>query len=318
MAAVEVSETAAKTYKMNHSNCNIYNNDIKSLDPETIMSDLGIEKGELDLLAGCPPCQGFSTHKTRNRSSSVEDERNDLIFVFVEYIRRFLPKAIMLENVPGLAKDYRMFSVMKEISRLGYILHENSLQIKNVADYGVPQRRRRLILVASRLGVIEDPKKIKDKKTVRETISHMQPVGLSGDALHDIPSNRSERIQEIIEMIPKDGGSRKSLPKKYWLQCHIRRPDGYNDVYGRMKWDDVSPTITSGCYNPSKGRFLHPEENRPISLREAALLQSFPSSYRFCMDRGKSDVALMIGNALPPAFISIHAEECYNHLISYL
>jgi DNA (cytosine-5)-methyltransferase 1 len=117
---------------------------------------------------------------------------------------------------------------------------------------------------------------------------------------------RSKRVADLIRDIPKDGGSRGDLPKKRQLACH-KKSDGFRDVYGRMAWDKVSPTITGGCFNPSKGRFLHPVKNRTITMREAALLQSFPRSYKFNSDIGTQAIALMIGNALPPEFIRRHA-----------
>ena len=117
----------------------------------------------------------------------------------------------------------------------------------------------------------------------------------------------------LIRAIPKDGGSRTALSETLRLKCHTIA-NGYYDVYGRMRWDDVAPTITGGCINPSKGRFLHPVEDRAISLREAALLQSFPTSYTFSLRRGKYAVAEMIGNALPPIFSRVQAEAIRAHL----
>lgn len=111
-----------------------------------------------------------------------------------------------------------------------------------------------------------------------------------------------------IEATPKDGGSRTSWPKELWLECH-KRTDGFKDVYGRMKWDAPAPTITGGCFNPSRGRFLHPDENRGITLREAALLQTFPPDYRFPLHASKQEVALMIGNAIPPDFVKLQGEQ---------
>lgn len=119
----------------------------------------------------------------------------------------------------------------------------------------------------------------------------------------------------MIQLIPKDGGSRADLPAEQVLPCH-RRTDGYRDVYGRMSWKSVAPTITSGCYNPSKGRFLHPEQDRAITLREAAVLQSFPIDYHFSLSRGREAAAVLIGNALPPEFIRRHAEEVRAYLAS--
>src|SRR5690606_18933389 len=113
---------------------------------------------------------------------------------------------------------------------------------------------------------------------------------------------------------PKNGGSRSDLPKELWLSCHLKRPGSYKDVYGRMAWSDVSPTITGGCISPSKGRFIHPEQDRAITLREAALLQTFPDNYKFSLRKGKDFAALMIGNALPPVLIHAHAKQFKAHL----
>jgi DNA (cytosine-5)-methyltransferase 1 len=120
--------------------------------------------------------------------------------------------------------------------------------------------------------------------------------------------NRTARIQNLIRAIPKNGGSRSALGKKNQLPCH-QKSDGFKDVYGRMFWDKPAPTITSGCQSPSKGRFLHPSEDRTISLREAAILQGFPANYLFSMKNGKLAAARMIGNAVPPAFVSVQAAQ---------
>ena len=117
----------------------------------------------------------------------------------------------------------------------------------------------------------------------------------------------------FIQRIPQDGGSRTDLPLEDQLECH-KRCNGFKDVYGRMAWRKVSPTITSGCFNPSKGRFLHPEENRAITMREAALLQGFPGDYKFPKATSKSSLAMMIGNALPPPFIAAHAKVIHDTL----
>lgn len=314
LAGVELLDVAADTYSLNHRQHNLYRSDIRSLCPSIIMKNLGIKKGELDLLAGCPPCQGFSTHRTRNKSSSVDDERNNLIFEYLRFVKVMLPKTIMMENVPGLAKDYRVKKLLKELQILGYQVNDETIKIKDTSDYAVPQRRKRMILQASRFGRIEHPKPVRYKKTVHDTISGLKKVGESGDMLHDLETTRSPKVENIIKLIPKNGGSRSQIPKKYWLPCHKRNPNSYSDVYGRMSWDDVAPTITGGCHSPSKGRFIHPEENRAISLREAALLQTFPKKYKFSLERGKDSIALMIGNALPPEFIKRHAKKIYEHL----
>lgn len=314
VAGVEINPAAIETYRMNHKKHRLYDMDIRALSPDKILNDLGLKKGELDLLAGCPPCQGFSTHRTRNKDVSVEDDRNDLVFEFVRFVRSLLPKTIMMENVPGLYKDNRVREVVKELKELGYIFEAHSLAVRNAADYGVPQRRNRMIMMASRLGAVEEPKKEKSTRKVRDALKGLPDVGESGDILHDWDTKRSEKVEKIISLVPKDGGSRSEIPEEYWLECHKNNPGSYKDVYGRMSWDDVAPTITGGCHNPSKGRFIHPEKNRAITLREAALLQTFPRKYKFSTKNGKDSIALMIGNALPPIFIKNQAAVLVKHL----
>ncbi|MGI4815412.1 MAG: DNA cytosine methyltransferase [Janthinobacterium lividum] len=314
LAGVENNPVAAETYRLNNRKSKIYQEDIRKLCPERVMKDLGIECGSLDLLAGCPPCQGFSTHRTRNQAVSIKDERNDLIFEFIRYIEVMLPKTVMLENVPALAKDWRIQNLRNRLQGLGYHIDEAFAQIKDAADYGVPQRRKRLLVKASRFGIIPDAKPAKRRPSVFDAISGLLPPGKSGDPLHDFPELRSKAVRHIISLVPKNGGSRADIPKEFWLDCHLRRPGSYRDVYGRMAWLDVAPTITGGCSNPSKGRFIHPEEDRAITLREAALLQTFPPHYKFSTSSGKDAVALMIGNALPPEFIRRQAAQFRSHL----
>jgi DNA (cytosine-5)-methyltransferase 1 len=141
---------------------------------------------------------------------------------------------------------------------------------------------------------------------VRATIEDLAEAGTSGDPLHDLPERRCDRVMAIIKAIPADGGGRLDLPVEQQLKCHADFT-GFKDVYGRMKWDRPAPTITGGCHNPSKGRFLHPVANRAITLREAALLQGFPADYTFALDRGKLAAAAMIGNAVPPALAAAQA-----------
>jgi DNA (cytosine-5)-methyltransferase 1 len=174
-----------------------------------------------------------------------------------------------------------------------------------------------MILVCSRLGEIKLPAKESKRKTVRDAIGMLKRPGRSGDPLHDMKAKRDPRIMKMIRRVPKNGGSRSDLPWSMRLSCHRIFPDGFKDVYGRMRWTDVAPTITGGCINPSKGRFLHPSQHRSITLREAALLQSFPKRYRFSLSRGKFATAVMIGNALPPAFVKRHALAVKKSLLSH-
>ncbi len=314
LAGIELEKIAAKTYKENYPDHLLLEKDIRKVNPNEVMASLKLDVGELDLLAGCPPCQGFSSHRTRNKSTSVDDFRNDLIFDLMRFVRVFQPKVLMIENVPSLSKDKRIEAVILEIKEMGYIIGRKTLQVKNTAAYGVPQRRKRMILIASKHGEIEEPDIINEPSTVRHAIYNFLPPGHGSDPLHDYMPDRTEKVQSIIKNIPKDGGSRSDLAKEFWLPCHIKKPDGYKDVYGRMAWDKVSPTITGGCTNPSKGRFLHPDQDRAITLREAAALQTFPYDYKFSLERGRDFAALMIGNALPPVFIRAHAAKIKEHL----
>jgi DNA (cytosine-5)-methyltransferase 1 len=281
----------------------LWESDIRHLRSEAIMAALNLRPGELDLVAACPPCQGFSTMRTRNGTQQNRDERNDLVIDVLRFVRSMAPTSIMLENVPGLAKDKRYSVFLKELESLGYLITWNVL---NTVDFGVPQSRRRLILLASKLGLPRFAPPEPRYRTVRQTIGGLTPPDRSRDPLHNYPSTRSEKVEALIRTIPHNGGSRKALGPDAQLACH-KRVDGFNDVYGRMAWDKPAPTITGGCISPSKGRFLHPSADRAITLREAALLQTFPKTYRFCLVKGRYSVALMIGNALPPAFIFRHA-----------
>ncbi len=231
--------------------------------------------------------------RTKRRNQKNDDQRNDLIREVLRLVRSMRPRSVLIENVPGLAKDRRFADFRKGLKKSGYF---SDYEILNAADFGVPQRRRRLVLVAFRgMDVPSGWSCYKSaEKHVRQTISHLSTsAGSSGDPLHDIPERRTPAMMARIKATPKDGGSRKDLPPEMQCECHIRG-DGYFDVYGRMAWDDIAPTITSGCSNPSKGRFLHPEEDRAIILREAALLQTFPINYKFCLERGKDHVLNLI------------------------
>lgn len=270
-------------------------------------------KGDnLDLIAGCPPCQGFSSIRKLNRKRVINDKRNALIDEFFRFVNELNPSTIMLENVPGLINYTRFKNLLRNLKKLGY---QCSYKVVNVAKYAVPQRRRRLVLVGSRLGNIEVSEGLNKLVTVREALKKLDSKDKS-DKLQNIYPKHSKRIKKMIAMVPKDGGSRSDLPEKYKLKCHTKTNVGFNDVYGRLKWDAVSSTITGGCLNPSKGRFLHPTKNRCISAREAAILQSFPINYSFPTDIPRVELALLIGNALPPEFCRIQAENISNHIIA--
>lgn len=312
LAAVEVDELAATTYEANHPGVMVKRADIRKLPADGLMRELGMEPGDLDLLAGCPPCQGYSRLRTRNGRRLRRHPGNELLDEFVRFVRVLKPKAVLMENVPGLRGHRRFQRLLSTLRQLGYAVE---YRILNAADYGVPQSRRRLVLVAGRGGSISFATPAAARATVSEAIRWLPLPGGSGDDLHDVVESRSAKVRALIERIPRDGGSRAALGSSAQLACH-RKVEGFSDIYGRMAWGRPAPTITGGCVNPSKGRFLHPEQDRAITLREAALLQSFPPDYQFSLDRGKFAAALMIGNALPPEFGRRQAVGVRRHLMT--
>lgn len=322
VAAAEVDPLAAGTYRDNFPEAVLWQGDLRLLSSSRARRELarrGVRRGELELLAGCPPCEGFSRMRTRNGHRDVHDPRNDLVLEYTRLVRALLPHYVMLENVPALAGDDRFGLLLRELERLGYD-HDGGC-VRDVADYGVPQQRRRLVLLAARRRVAALPARppgVTAPRTVRETIGHLappDPAGVAADPLHDYHDRRSDTVMARIRATAADGGSRSSWEGSLQLACHAGS-DGFRDVYGRMRWDAPSPTITGGCINPSKGRFLHPVQDRSITLREAALLQSFPPEHTFRLEGGKYRCAEMIGDALPPAFVAQHARGLAEALAS--
>ncbi|HWA72275.1 MAG TPA: DNA cytosine methyltransferase [Polyangiaceae bacterium] len=321
LAAVEKDTDAAKSYASNHPDVKLYEMDIRALTPARVLRDLGLKRGELDLVAGCPPCQGFTrlTEKRRRR-----DPRNLLIREFLRLVLALRPRACMLENVPGLPrKGRRLFGELRRgLEAAGYRIKYDVLEL---ADYGVPQFRKRLVLFAGLKQEIPLPKQTHWDpeiagsracwRTVRDAIGFLKKPPTKSVvlarckkpkyALH-FARNIAPEVKKRLEYARENGRSRRSLPASLVLDCHRRRPDGYSDVYGVMKWDAPSPTMTSGCTNASKGRFGHPRQPRPLTPREAALLQTFPLDYKF-HGENLDDIATQIGNALPRRFAKVAA-----------
>lgn len=278
-----------------------------------------------DTLVGCPPCQGFSTIKVAR--FGPEDARNDLVLYYARIIKVAKPQAVLFENVPRVAKDVRFAYLLKVLSENGYSF---AYGVLNAADYGVPQKRKRLVLVAVR-GVrkVELPEPdhgppnspdvrrgiLEPWKTVREAIGDLPPVSDGechpSDPLH-CAKKLNPRYKEIIKRVPKDGGSRDSVPPELLLPTHRKHTSSFRDSFGRLKWDEPSVTITTKFYDPSTGRFVHPEQDRALTLREGARLQTFPDDYPF---KGTfTRIARQIGEAFPPLL----AEKIGKRLKEYL
>lgn len=296
--AVELDEKISNIYKLNHPAVSMLNTNILNISNEDFES-----MGKIDLVAGCPPCQGFTQMNRNNKRKQYNDKRNELIVEYLRAIKSINPEFIMMENVPQILHYDKFQGMLGSLSEMGYFLDYKVINVKN---FGVPQNRKRLVLMGSKSFEMNFPTSLNiPERTVRESIGDLPSPENSNDPIQKIHSNHTEYIAHIIDMIPRNGGNRKDLPEKYWLECHKKSNVGYSDVYGRMRWDTPSPTITGGCLSPSKGRFLHPEQNRSISVREASLLQSFPATYIFDSSYSKAILAQMIGNAIPPHFAKV-------------
>jgi len=280
------------------------------------------------ILVGCAPCQPFSIYnssRSNNKKMSSKDNKWKLLYSFADLIEGIKPEIVSMENVPLLVK-YSKGKVFKDfVKRLtdnGYFV---SWSIVNAQDYGVPQRRKRLILFGSlhsKIELIEKTIKNGQYKTVRDAIGSLPPIedGIPhpDDSLHlarKLSALNKKRIQATLE-----GGYWRDWDKSLWLECHKKESgSNFRSVYGRMKWNDVAPTMTTYCTGLGNGRFGHPEQDRAISLREAALLQSFPEYYDF-IDPGKpfssQNIAKHIGNAVPVGLSIAIAKSIKKHIKS--
>ena len=306
LACCEIRQEAQETYKLNHPDTLLLD-DIREVNPLEVKKKLGLRRGRLDLLAGCPPCQGRSSIRTHN-GEIANDPRNELIFQMERFVEAFKPKCILIENVPRLLKDSRLALFKQHLAeKWGYEFVDGVLDAK---DFNVPQRRKRMILIGCRLKkrpVL--PPKSPLRITVADAIKDIEiPSGEEGESARRLAGLRqhfSSVVQARIEHIKEN---RSDLPEAMALGCHKRYPNGFRDVYGRMAWDDVAPTMTRGCGNPSKGRFIHPSDNRGINMLEALILQGFPMTYRFPRALGIGKVASMIGESFPPPMAQAQGE----------
>src|SRR3989338_7037818 len=283
----DIDPNLKETYEKNNEGTEFFQKDISILKGEEILKELD-RANKFFLLAGCAPCQPFSII---NKKNATGDKRKNLILEFARLIKETRPDFILMENVPGLKKTkgkliFKKFEYILKKENYSY-----SSDILDARNYGVPQKRKRLILLASKHFKVRIPEPTHGPKcstgevyiTVGEVISKY-PKLLPGMKHRIISNHECRNLSDInikrLKYIRKDGGLRDSLPKSLILKCH-KDYKGHKDVYGRMKLNDTAPTLTCKCTSISNGRFAHPLQNRGISVREAAALQTFKDNYVF-------------------------------------
>lgn len=305
VAGIDICSEYSKTYVENNHNRFIAKSitDISREDIIELLPDI-IEANDV-LFAGCAPCQPFS----KQRNSREEHRDRSLLIEFGKIVKEYHPAYVLVENVPGIqGKGKDVLDCFLKI--LDECKYHKEYRILNAKNYGVPQNRRRMVLIASRITEVVFPQITHDGsaehpfRTVSDAIRHFPKLN-AGEQDELIPNHRATKLSETnltrIRATAHNGGSRIGWPENLVLECHKVKGAGHTDVYGRMAWDSVSPTLTSKCCSLSNGRFGHPDQDRAISFREAAALQSFPDDYIFW---GNSDAIIgrQIGNAVPVQF----------------
>lgn len=304
LLSFDIDGKCIETIKSNNKyfNHNAIRADISDMLGGNLLNKCALRRGELFLLAGGPPCQGFSIQR---RGNDI-DSRNELVLKYGKLIDELYPYYFVMENVSGIAGK-RGRTILEELvekaENSGYVVH---LKLLDAQDYGVPQRRKRYIIIGERKdisGNYKYPMPTGIHKTVRDTIGMLPEPPLDGKDHLEVSLHRRDKLSETnlkrIRAI-SEGQGRDDLPDELLAECHKIDSDiiGYRNVYGRMSWDEVAPTITARFDSFTRGKFGHPVQDRSISLREGALLQTFPIDFSFTGN--KVDVARQIGNAVPP------------------
>lgn len=320
LAGYDVDWTCQYAYEANTGGVFNYR-DVRTIKGKEI-NKLYSKKGNIiRVLAGCAPCQPFSSYAFKNKDK--DENKYNLLYEFGRLVKEVHPDIVTMENVPAIA-SFKLKSVLADFVRT---LREEGYNVKYQVvycpNYGIPQTRKRLVLLASRLGNIDLIPRTHNKDnyvTVRDVIGNLPPIeagkGSSTDALHRCRSLSPVNLKRL-EATPY-GGSWRDWPAELLLECHKKETGkSFGSVYGRMVWDEPAPTMTTLCTGIGNGRFGHPEQNRAISAREAALFQTFPMTYKFFPN--EQDVSLTkasryIGNAVPPRLGEVIAESIKNHI----
>jgi len=279
------------------------------------------KKDDIKILLGCAPCQPFSTYTLK--SDKQKDQRWQLLYEFTRLIKESKPDIVSMENVPNLLnfkKEPVFANFVKELEEEGYFVW---YKVVYSPDYGIPQKRKRLILLASKKGKITFIAPTHSKKnyvTVKDAIGNLEKLNSGESSKKDFIHKASKLSDKNLERLQQSvqGGSWKDWDENLKLECHKKESGkSYGSVYGRMKWDEPSPTMTTFCTGIGNGRFGHPEQDRAISLREAGILQSFPKNYKFAPNSKNlkfTQVSKQIGNAVPPKLGEMIGLSIIKHL----
>lgn len=318
LGGCDINNISAETYSHNYDTP-LINQDITELayengELEALLERIGYNPAMPTILIGCAPCQGFTSHRKKHWAED-DDGRNTLILAFAEIVKKLNPEVIIMENVPEfLSKKYWNYfsTAKKKFEECGYVVKQS---IYNAASFGVPQERFRAIVIGMKhdfllpTGYFEP----NQYKTVRDAIGNLYPVSAGvaapNDPMHKSAAHKPSTI-DVLKQVPHDGGNR---PAGVGPAC-LDRTKGFSDTYGRLYWDRPSITVTHYVRNPASGRFIHPEQDRGLTAREAALLQSFPNDFEFT---GRADdVYRQIGEAVPPLLAAGVAANILVELLS--
>lgn len=312
-AGIDVDPACRHPFETNNG-ARFIEEDVTRCKPDMLQELFG--DADVRILAGCAPCQPFSTYA--QRYDTVGSPRWGMLYEFARLVEGVLPEVVVMENVPTVAKHDVYGDFVATLKKLGYkVWHD----VVDCSDYGLPQRRRRMVLLASRLGSIELIEPTHDRPvTVREAIGNLPSIE-AGESLPSDPMHAASRLSELnLDRIraSRPGGTWRDWPESLIVECHQRDTGRtYPGVYGRMVWDEPAPTLTTQYYGFGNGRFGHPEQDRAISLREGAILQGFPDDYSFVPSGAPIQfkaLGRMIGNAVPVTLGKVIGRSILQHL----
>lgn len=316
-AGIDLDPACHYPYTANNGSAQFLQRNISDVTSDELRKLFG--NAEVTILAGCAPCQPFSTYAHRYELDG-KDGKWGLLYQFARLTQGTLPDVVTMENVPTVARHEVFQDFVTTLTRLGYYVWYD---VVDSSRYGVPQMRRRMVLLASRRGHIHMIAPTHEKpRTVMQAIGHLRPLvaGESAprDKLHVASALSAKNLNRIRASRP--GGTWRDWPKELVAACHLAESGRtYAGVYGRMEWHKPAPTMTTQCYGYGNGRFGHPEQDRAISLREAAILQGFPRDYAFIPPTGDVSFKVLgrlIGNAVPVNLGRAIARSIRVHLAS--